>query len=120
MRSDTATRSEAVWRKALQMRGREWVIAELKRRPGQPRDPLLDVVFEEPYPTREYCQRWCAEEENHFHIFSWSTVAAGALLAIIVVCAMHAVSSRNNQEATQAAQALATAAASVSTTPLAS
>jgi hypothetical protein len=118
MRSDTATRPEAVWQKALQLRGREWVIAELKRRPGQPRDPLLDVVFEEPHPTREYCQRWCAEEENRFHIFSWSTVAAGALLVIIIVCAMHAVSSRSEQEAEQTAQALATAAANVSPTPL--
>jgi hypothetical protein len=120
MRSDTATRPEAVWQKALQVRGREWVIAELKRRPGQPRDPLLDVVFEEPYPTREYCQSWCAEEESHFHIFSWSTAAAGALLVVSVVCAMHAVSSRSEQEAAQTAQALSTAVANVSPTPLVS
>jgi len=66
-------------------RGREWVAAELKRLPGQPRDRLLDVVFEEPHPTREFCQQWCAEEENHFHL-SWSTLGAGALLVIVVAC----------------------------------
>lgn len=120
MQSGAALGPEAAWRTALKERGREWVAAELRRRPGQPRDPLLDVVFEEPYPTREYCQRWCAEEENHFHIFSWSTVAAGALLVMIVVCAIHAVSSRNGQEAAQSVQALANAAATVSTMPLAS
>ena len=100
MRTQASTGPEAAWRKALQARGREWVAAELKRLPGQPRDRLLEVVFEEPHPTREFCQQWCAEEENHFHL-SWSTVAAGALLVIVVVCLMHAVSSRHTQEMTQ-------------------
>jgi len=85
MRTQASTGPEAAWRKALQARGREWVAAELKRLPGQPRDRLLDVVFEEPHPTREFCQQWCAEEENHFHL-SWSTLGAGALLVIVVAC----------------------------------
>jgi hypothetical protein len=109
MRGEAATSPEAVWREALQARGREWVAAELKRRPGQPRDPLLEVVFEEPYPTREYCQQWCAEEENRFHLFSWSTAAASVLFLIVVVCLMHAVSSRNEQQSAQAFQASAAA-----------
>jgi len=37
---------EGVWRKALQVKGKEWVLAELRRRSGQPGDALLDVVFE--------------------------------------------------------------------------
>ena len=120
MRGEAATEPEAVWRKALQARGREWVTAELRRRPGQPREPLLDVVFEEPYPTREYCQQWCAEEENRFHFFSWSTVAAGALLVIIIICGMHAVSSRNEQATEQARQASAAAGVAASPAPLSS
>jgi hypothetical protein len=119
MRGDAAASPEAIWRKALQARGREWVVAELKRRPGQPRDPLLEVVFEEPHPSREYCQKWCAEEENRFHIFSWSTVAAAALLVIVIICAMHAVSSRNEQTTAQAIQASAAARTAASPAPLA-
>jgi hypothetical protein len=109
MRGGAPTSPEAVWRKALQARGREWVAAELKRLPGQPRDPLLEVVFEEPYPSREFCQQWCAEEENRLHLLSWSTVAAAALLLIVVVCAIHAVSSRNEQKAAQSPRASETA-----------
>lgn len=97
--------AEAVWRKALQSRGREWVAAELKRLPGRPRDPVLDVVFEEPYPTREFCQLWCAEEESRFHPVSWTTLTAGAVLLIAVYCLIMAVSSWNELEATQAATA---------------
>jgi len=118
MSSRAATGHEADWRAALEVRGREWVAAELKRRPGQPHDPLLDVVFEEPYPTREHCQQWCAEEENRFHPWSWSTIAAGALLVMVVVCAMHAVSSRRGQETAQQIQAMANAAAATSPAPL--
>jgi hypothetical protein len=40
------------------------VTRELQLRAGQPNDCLLDVVYEEPHPTREFCQRWCAEQEN--------------------------------------------------------
>ena len=117
MRGGAATGPEAVWRKALEARGRDWVVAELRRRPGQARDPLLDVVFEEPYPTREYCHQWCAEEENRFHFFSWSIVAAGALLLIMIVCLMHAVSSRTAQETEQARQAAQTAMIAASPAP---
>ena len=44
--------TEAVWRKALQARGKDWVMSELHRRPGLPEDALYDVVFKEPYPSR--------------------------------------------------------------------
>ncbi|HEY7578470.1 MAG TPA: hypothetical protein VH855_12815 [Acetobacteraceae bacterium] len=109
MRAITSTTPEAVWRAALQARGREWVAAELKRLPGQPRDPLLDVVFEEPYPSREFCHRWCAEEENRFHPFSWSTVAAGVLLVLVITCLIHAVSARRSMQVEEAAQQMADA-----------
>ena len=46
--------AEIVWRKALQARGRDWVMSELQTRPGRHEDIVCDVVFEQPYPTRAF------------------------------------------------------------------
>lgn len=89
-------RAQALWRKALQVKGRDWVMAELQRRPGQPNDVVLDVVFQEPLPTRAFCQQWCAEEDNRIIRFSWHKVAIGVALVILVVCAVKAVESRDD------------------------
>ena len=88
--------SEAVWRTALMAKGKDWVSAELRRRPGQPGDAVYDVVFEDPLPTREFCQRWCAEEENRLVRFSWEKVAAIVFLVLTIVCAVGAVKSWND------------------------
>ncbi len=80
--------SEAdVWRTALQARGRDWVLSELNTRPGQPDDLLYDVVFEPPYPTREFCQRWCVEDDNTFLRLSTSTKAALCALVLFILFA---------------------------------
>jgi hypothetical protein len=78
---------------------------------------LLEVVFEEPHPSREFCQQWCAEEENRFHVVSWSTVAAGALLLVIIISGIHAVSSRDEQRTAQTIQASAAARLAASPAP---
>src|ERR1700761_4802993 len=57
---------EDAWRQALRTKGRDWVLAELNTRPGLPQDPLLDVVYVQPFPTREFCQRWCVEADNQY------------------------------------------------------
>ena len=88
--------SETVWRAALMARGKDWVMAELRRRPGRPGDAVYDVVFEDPLPTREFCQRWCAEEENRLVRFSWEKVAALVFLVLTIVCAVGAVKSWND------------------------
>jgi len=64
------------WRNALQAKGRDWVLAELRTRPGQPQDILYDVVHEPPFPTREFCQRWCVEDDNKILRVAGSTKAA--------------------------------------------
>ncbi len=87
--------SETVWRTALMAKGKDWVSAELRRRPGQPGDAVYDIVFEDPLPTREFCQRWCAEEENRLVRFSWEKVAAIVFLVLTIVCAVGAVKSWN-------------------------
>jgi hypothetical protein len=84
-----------VWRKALRAKGKFWVAAELQRRPGLPRDAVYDIVFEEPYPTREFCQRWCAEEDNRIIRFSWETAGVLIFLVLAVVCSLGAVRSWN-------------------------
>jgi hypothetical protein len=86
---------EAVWRKALQVRGKEWVLAELQRRSGQPDDVVLDVVFEEPYPTRDFCRQWCAEVESRLFSFSWHTQAAFVAMILFVVCCVKAIEFSN-------------------------
>jgi hypothetical protein len=74
---------EAVWRKFLAARGRDWVKHELKTRPGMPNDPLLDVVFDEPLPSREFCGRWCAEQDNR--MFSMSPTTIGIIVSAVMV-----------------------------------
>jgi hypothetical protein len=103
--------SEAVWRTALMAKGKDWVSAELRRRPGQPGDAVYDVVFEDPLPTREFCQRWCAEEENRLVRFSWEKVAAIVFLVLTIVCAVGAVKSWNDTPPPQGRSAAATRSA---------
>jgi len=100
--------SETVWRNALIAKGKDWVSAELRRRPGQPGDAVFDIVFEEPLPTREFCQRWCAEEENRLVRFSWEKVAALIFLILTVVCFLGAVKSWNEPPPPQGRSAAAT------------
>ncbi len=74
-----------VWRAALQAKGRDWVLAELHTRPGQPQDPVYDVVFEPPYPTRDFCQRWSVDEDNKYLRMAGSTKIALCVLVVFVV-----------------------------------
>jgi hypothetical protein len=78
-----SAQDETRWRQALESRGRDWVAHELQLRTGQPNDYLWDVVFEAPHPTREFCQRWCAEQENK--IMSPSPGITFAMLILIGV-----------------------------------
>jgi len=88
--------TEAVWRKALQARGKDWVMSELHRRPGLPEDALYDVVFKEPYPTRAFCFEWCSEEENRLFRMSWHTYAAVFALLLLIVCLFKGVTAWND------------------------
>jgi hypothetical protein len=99
--------SEAVWRAALMAKGKDWVAAELRRRPGQPGDAVYDIIFEDPLPTREFCQRWCAEEENRLVRFSWEKVAALIFLVLTIVCSVGAVKSWNDTPQPQGRSAAA-------------
>jgi hypothetical protein len=94
--------SEAdVWRTALQAKGRDWVLAELETRPGRPDDVVYDVVFEPPFPTREFCQRWCVEDDNRFLHVATSTKAALCVLVMLILFAamgIHSLSSSGPQK----------------------
>jgi hypothetical protein len=104
-----ASDAETAWRKALRAKGRDWVIAELQRRPGRPGDAVYDIVFEEPYPTWDFCWLWCAEEDNRFIRLSRATTAALFFLILAIVCCAGAVKSWN--ESPQVAPAMASAEA---------
>jgi hypothetical protein len=91
-----AINSEGPWRNALNAKGRDWVTAELQRRSGQPDDVVLDVVFEEPYPTREFCQRWCAEQDNRIFHVSGYTIALLVALVLLISFGIKLVNSWEN------------------------
>ncbi len=88
--------TETVWRRALATRGKDWVVSELGKRPGHPTDPVLDIVFEPPFPTREFCMQWCAEEDNKIFSISWHTCAVAAALLVTVFCCYVAISGLNS------------------------
>ena len=105
--------AEEVWRKGLQARGKEWVLSELRRRPGQPEDVLYDVVFKEPYPTRAFCFQWCAEEENRVFRMSWHTYATIIAMVLLIVSILKGMSAWNDETASlQMLQAQTTAGTS--------
>ena len=91
-RSEWLSGSETVWRAALMARGKDWVMAELRRRPGGPGDAVYDVL-RSPLPTREFCQRWCAERGKPawfaFPGRRWRHCFPG----LTIVCAVGAVKS---------------------------
>jgi hypothetical protein len=90
--------SETAWRAGLQQRGKDWVLSELRTRPGRPDDAVYDVVFEAPYPTRAFCAQWCAEQDNKLFRMSWHSYAAIAMLLLFIVCFMQAVGGWNARE----------------------
>ncbi|WP_158922614.1 hypothetical protein [Acidisphaera sp. S103] len=99
------TLEEEAWRTGLKTKGRDWVLAELNMRPGLPQDPLYDVVFEPPYPSREFCQRWCVETDNQYLRLSGTgiaTLVGLAILAIFVVMAMYSLSEVAPKQSPQA------------------
>jgi hypothetical protein len=73
---------EMVWRAALEKKGADWVARELRTRHGQPGDELLDVLYNGPHPTREFCQRWCAGQEK---LFSMSPTTIGIIASVVAV-----------------------------------
>jgi hypothetical protein len=91
---------EVVWRQALQVRGKDWVARELATHPGQPDDVLLDVVFEDPLPTREFCRKWCTEEDNRMFTFSARTIVAALFVGIIAASLTMAVISLQKDTST--------------------
>jgi hypothetical protein len=93
------------WRKALQTKGKDWVLNHLRSRPSQPGDTIYDVVFEAPFPTREFCQRWCADEDNKLFNLSGHTIALLVALVIAVICAGRAVHSWHAQNIGQTFEA---------------
>jgi hypothetical protein len=97
-------RTETAWRAALQQRGREWVVSQLRTRPGRPDDVVHDVVFEAPYPTRAFCVQWCAEQDNRIFRLSWHSYAAGFLLLLVIVCFWQAVGGWKSHELSVARQ----------------
>lgn len=73
---------ESAWRDALAAKGRDRVMAQLTERSGRPDEPVFDLVFEGPLPTKEFCFRWCAEQDNK--IFAFSKNRVYVILAFVI------------------------------------
>jgi hypothetical protein len=97
---------EEAWRKGLETRGTHWVTAELARLPGRPDDPLFDVVFVPPHPSRAFCQRWCAEDESRIRVAPTALLAL-VFLILAVICVGRAVVGFSRLADSHAAQAQA-------------
>jgi hypothetical protein len=87
---------ERLWREGLERRGKDWTLRALNSRHGQAGDAVLDVVFVEPYPNREFCQRWCAEQENRMFSMSGHTTAIIVTLIVLAAVSTMAVSALEN------------------------
>jgi hypothetical protein len=86
-RDDTVLLENAErWCSAMERMGKETVQAELARRPAYPGERILDIVHEPPYPTREFCQQWCTEQDNVVLRFSKSTAIILTLVVVIAGC----------------------------------
>jgi hypothetical protein len=66
--------------------GRAAVEAELQRRQGRPTDLIDDIGGEPPYPTREFCERWCTEQDNIMFQFSPRMAVVLTLFVAILAC----------------------------------
>jgi hypothetical protein len=60
--------------------GRTAVEAELGRRSGFRAELIDDIGDEPPYPTREFCEQWCAAQDNMQFRFS---LRMGIILTLI-------------------------------------
>jgi hypothetical protein len=96
-----STHDEAVWRSALERKGRDWVMRELQTRAGRPSDDLLDVTYEPPHPTREFCRRWCGEGGSRGMRFSGLGLAMVLLVVVMVMGGMLAAGGLEHARVTQ-------------------
>ncbi len=76
------------WRAAMGRMGKIAVEAELRRRPGRPSERVLDIGNEAPYPTREFCEQWCIEQDNILFRFSPRIGVVLALFVLLLACVL--------------------------------
>jgi len=57
----------------------------LTRYPGRLQDPINDLPLEPPYPSREFCLNWCADEDNRSVASNFNTAVVLGLLALLMV-----------------------------------
>jgi hypothetical protein len=78
------------WHDAMHRMGRVAVETALRRVPGRPTDVIDDVGGDPPYPTREFCERWCIEQDNVVFRFSLRTAVVLTLFGAAIVCLIQA------------------------------
>jgi hypothetical protein len=79
------------WHDAMRRMGRAAVEAELRRRQGRPTEPIDDIGGEPPYPTREFCERWCTEQDNILFWFSPIMAVVLVLFVGVTACLLQAL-----------------------------
>jgi hypothetical protein len=85
---------ERRWRQALRLLGRATVEEYLRTHPGQPGDPMFDLPLHPPFPSREFCKNWCAEEEFDLVKGYGTVILLGVLFVVIALsCTTCALSS---------------------------
>ncbi len=94
------------WQGAMKTMGRAAVEAELRRRPGRPKDLIDDIGGEPPYPTREFCEQWCIDQDNILFQFTPRTGVVLTLLVAVTACLLMAFSDFTSVPSGSAASAL--------------
>ena len=91
----TIISDEDRWRDALRTMGVFAVRTELQRRSGSPSDTVYDIVHTAPYPTREFCMRWCCEEENKLPNLSSWFIGIFCTLLVMLFCIIRLAANLN-------------------------
>jgi hypothetical protein len=81
----SSTEEEKRWRAGLELVGRSPVAQYLRVHPGLPDDPVSDLPLHPPYPSRQFCERWCAQSEMDLIKGYGNIIVMGTLMLVILV-----------------------------------
>ncbi len=59
---------------------------QLRAHPGQPSDPISDLPIKAPFPTREFCESWCAETDQDLLKGYTGIILVAVIFLVILLC----------------------------------
>jgi hypothetical protein len=74
------------WCEALRLVGRTAVQDHLRTYPGNSSDPFYDLPLHPPYPSREFCQAWCAEADSDLVRGHGNVILLAVFIVVVFAC----------------------------------